>query len=136
MAGGKEKIVKPKAKKAPKKPTVFKKGRWNPDIELVKIDKFFESEDDEPFLNCCIRCNNKNVIRAAETGNEKLLKKCIDEKRKISSLTAFWSPEVKITGLDLMIKHNRHNMLEMLMHPKVKIPPHSTYEAQRDITFQ
>jgi len=26
-------------------------------------------------------------------------------------------------------------MLEILLHPKVKVPPHSTYESVRDITF-
>lgn len=41
---GKEKAEKkPKAKKAPKRPTEFKKGRWNPDIQLVDIDKYKES---------------------------------------------------------------------------------------------
>jgi len=32
MTGGKEKVVKSKNKKAPKMPTVFKKGKWNPDV--------------------------------------------------------------------------------------------------------
>ncbi len=129
MAGGKEKIVKPKAKKVTKRPTVFKKGVWNPDVELVKIDRYLEAEDNQPFLDCCIRCNNKNVIRAANINNEKLLKKCIDETKKISSLLAYWAPEAKFNALDIMIKHNRHDMLEIMMHPKVKIPAHSTYEA-------
>ena len=43
MAGGKEKIVKPKAVKGKKRPTVFKKGIWNPEIEPVKVDKYFEA---------------------------------------------------------------------------------------------
>ena len=136
MDGGKEKVVKAKAKKGVKRPTVYKKGIWNPDVELVKIDKYLEAEDNQPFFDCCVRCNNKNVIRAVNINNEKLLKKCIEEKKKISNLVAYWNPEAKYTALDLMIKNNRHNMFEIMLHPKVIIPAHSTYEAQRDLTFQ
>lgn len=32
----------PKSKKAPKKPTEFKKGKWNPNVELLKLDKYLE----------------------------------------------------------------------------------------------
>jgi hypothetical protein len=32
LSQGKEKAVKQTGKKAPKMPTVFKKGKWNPDI--------------------------------------------------------------------------------------------------------
>lgn len=132
MAGGKEKIVKPKVKKAPKMPTVFKKGKWNPDIQVLKVEKYLEAESDEPFFDCCIRCNNKNVIRAAETNNKKLLKKCIHETKKISSLTAFWGCENTVTALNLIIRKNQHEMLEILLHPNVKVPAHSTYEQVRD----
>lgn len=132
VGGGKEKIVKPKVKKPPKRPTVFKKGKWNPDIELVDIDKYKEGETNDLYLDCCIRCNNKNIIRAAITNNTTLLKNGIDEKKKISSLTAYWSPEIKKTALDFMIADNNHKMLEILLHPKLKVPAHSTYEMQRN----
>jgi hypothetical protein len=65
---GKAKAEKPaKGKKAPKRPTEFKKGKWNPNIEIEKYDTIKEAPQDEPFFNCCIRCNNKNVIRAGVT---------------------------------------------------------------------
>ena len=98
--------MKPKAKKAPRRPKEYKKGRWNPDVELVQEDKYKESTSNELYLDCCIRCNNKNIIRAAITNNEKLLKKGIDEKKKISSLIAYWSSEVQWTALDYMIRNN------------------------------
>ena len=44
MSQGKEQKVK-SAKKAPKMPTVFKKGKWNPDVELIDIDKYKEGKE-------------------------------------------------------------------------------------------
>ena len=61
--------MKEKKKKAPKKPKVYKKGKWNPDIEVLEEDKYKEGKGNELFLECCVRCNNKNVIRACNTGN-------------------------------------------------------------------
>lgn len=43
VAGGKAKAEKvPKPKKGPKRPTEFKKGKWNPHVELVEMDKYKE----------------------------------------------------------------------------------------------
>lgn len=64
ITAGKEKIVKAKAKKGIKRPTEFKKGRWNPDIQIIEHDKYIEDKSSNLFLDCCIRCNNKNIIRA------------------------------------------------------------------------
>src|ERR1700733_6916631 len=58
VSKGKAQVVKgEKKKKAPKKPTVFKKGKWNPDIEVLDIDKYKFDKSNELFLECCIRCN-------------------------------------------------------------------------------
>ncbi len=64
----------PKPKRAPKMPTEFKKGKWNPHVELAEIDTYKEHPKKELFLECCIRCNNRNIIRAAYTDNQELLK--------------------------------------------------------------
>ena len=70
----------PKAKKLASKPTVFKKGKWNPDMaELIEFDEVKESNDLKLIAGCCTRCNNRNVHRAAMTGNVQLLKKCIND---------------------------------------------------------
>ena len=105
VAGGKAEKA-PKAKKAPKRPTEFKKGKWNPTVELAELTKELEHPQSDLFADCCIRCNNRNIIRAAHTGNHKLLKDGIAAKTKISSLTAYWSPECRVTGLDLIIMKN------------------------------
>ena len=94
-----------------------------------------EAPSSDLFLDCCIRCNNKNIIRAVVTDNERLLKKGIAETKKISNLLAYWSPEDKKTALDHIIDKNHHEFLEILMHPKVVIPAHSTYERERDLTY-
>jgi hypothetical protein len=117
-----------KAKKEPKRPTEFKKGKWNPNVELAEMDKYLEHPQSELFAECCVRCNNRNIIRAAYTGNDKLLKAGIAAKTKISSLTSFWSPEDTRTSMDYIVMNNQHELLETLLHPKLHIPQHSTYE--------
>ena len=100
-AGKAEKAPKPK--KGPKRPTEFKKGKWNPFIEVFQKDKYKEEDKENLFLDCCIRCNNRNIIRASVLGNAELLKAGIQAKDKISQLTAYWSPDCNITSLDLII---------------------------------
>ena len=96
------------------------------------MDKYKEHPQNELFLDCCIRCNNRNMIRAAITGNDKLLKASIAAKDKISLLNAFWSPEVRDTSLYHIISKNQHDLLEILLHPKVHVPQHSNYDAERN----
>ena len=67
-----------KGKKNPGEPE-FKKGKWNPFIELIGVDQYKEGKDSQLYLHCCIRCNNKNLIRAAITGNEELMVRGIKE---------------------------------------------------------
>jgi hypothetical protein len=50
-------------------------------------------------------------------------------------LTAFWSPEVRHTSLDFIIKNNQHELLEIMLHPKVHIPQHSNYDVERNNFF-
>ena len=132
VGAGKEKVVKEKKKPAPKRPKEFKKGRWNPDIELVDHDKYKDDPTDNLNLDCCIRCNNKNIIRAVLTENERLLKKGIEATKTISNLCAYWSPECQWTSMEHIVSRNLHSFLELMMHPKVKIPAHSTYQSERD----
>jgi hypothetical protein len=106
VSKGKSQVVKTPKKKVPKRPTEFKKGKWNPDIELLDEDKYRESKNNDLYLDCCIRCNNKNIIRASNSNNIELLKKGIDAKKKISSLCAYWSAESLTTAVDIITKKN------------------------------
>lgn len=55
-------------------PKVFKKNVWNPDIELLnEEEEDISSKTHEVKTDCCIRCNNRNVLRAVLNRDEKLL---------------------------------------------------------------
>ena len=105
-------IAKKKKKKPPKKPTVFKKGKWNPDVELVEVHSHREDQSSDLMLECCIGCNNKNVIRAAITNNGKLLDNAMQNTKKISELTEPWSPELKWCSMEYLVFANRHDLLQ------------------------
>jgi len=92
----------------------------NPNIELVGVDMQKEQTDSDLFTHCCIRCNNKNIIRAAITGNKRLLTLGIASKDKISSLTAYWGTEIKYTAIEYALFNNNIKLLELLLHPQNK----------------
>jgi len=75
-----ETIRTTRPKPPPKMPTVYKRGKWNPDIQIIQEDKIRDATDSQMSMECCTRCNNRNVHRAALTGNEKLLNACIFAK--------------------------------------------------------
>jgi len=37
-------------------------------------------------------------------------------------MTAYWSADVKDTSLDYIIKENKHELLEIMLHPKLHVP--------------
>jgi len=95
--GSEEQTVKitAKPKKAPKKPVAFKAGKWNPDTELLTKDHEIEHFGDSlsPIYTCCLRCNNRNVIRAIENENLPLFRTLVYDQTNIPSLTDSWSAE-------------------------------------------
>lgn len=93
-----------------KMPKVFKKGKWNPDIELETMNIVLEDPSSSINWNQSAVTDNKNVIRAAVTDNIELLKKCMREK-EITNLLETWSPEVKWTALEYMIYYNRIDII-------------------------
>lgn len=113
-------VTVPKAKKEKPKPTEYKRGVWNPDVELIMEETHKTSSDSKIDSSCCQLCNNKNVIRAVKTGNKALLKKCIYDKDNISNLCAPWSAEVQETALDYVICNGEHELLQMLVAPDVE----------------
>ena len=70
---------------------------------------------------CCVRCNNKNVHRAAMTANFDLLKSLTQDKINISRLSGEWGPDDKITPLDILIKNGDPLLLELILKPKIKL---------------
>jgi len=82
-----------KQKKPTKKPVVFKAGKWNPDTVLLSKNDELQryGTSDSPIYDCCLRCNNRNVIRAIETNNIRLFRSVVYDKKNISCLTDAWS---------------------------------------------
>ena len=121
----------PKPKKAPAKPAVFKLGKWNPDIEIIESEETKTSDSNELQYGCCTRCTNRNVHRAVLTGNLELLKKCIYDKKRVTNLNAYWSADLKVTPLQMMVEGQRHEMLEAMIKPKLTVPRHSDFHQTR-----
>jgi len=119
-----EKPAKKAANKPAKLPTVFKLGKWNPDTVLVKPEEELEksSHKDTLLNNCCTRCNNRNVVRAVLTNNLSLLKKCMNAKETVPSLTSQWAIDTPfLNPVDLIIKSQNQEMLKtVLTIPSVK----------------
>jgi hypothetical protein len=68
-----EEDTKGKKKKKQEKPKKYKKGKWNPAVEVIERSEMLEGSKNEPIDYESVRANNKNLIRAAHTGNVKLL---------------------------------------------------------------
>ena len=121
-----------KVQRPPARPTVYKAGKWNPDIELAEVDATKESRATSLLTGCCTRCNNRNVHRAAMTGNVELLRQCILDKRKITNLNAWWSPEVQQTPVEILLERGDARLLETLLRPKLQPAKHQSYAEARE----
>ena len=78
--------VKPKAKKAPKLPTVFKAGKWNPDTVLVEEETEKCGDSRTADYGCCLVCNMRNLHRAVHNDDAVLLSKLVMDKKNIPHL--------------------------------------------------
>ena len=67
------------------KPATYKKGKWNPNVDLLEKCEQLESESIVPNFDCSTRNSNREVIRAAMIGSRKLLNKIVKSDRKISA---------------------------------------------------
>lgn len=127
--------VSAKPKKAPKKPTQFKVGKWNPETELLtkehEIEHFGKSES--AIFTCCLRCNNRNVIRAIENNNLRLFRTLVYDQQNIPSLTDKWSAETEnLEPLRMILDRKNTEMLEVLF----KIPQRNAADIhQRNINL-
>jgi len=104
-------------------------GKWNPDIELAPFDHDKEDPSDKLHLDCCVRCNNRNVIRAAKTGSKRLLQAAIKDKENISQVTGFESSDVIKTAIEYIIDSDNLQLMEALLKPEVgTIPKGKSYD--------
>ena len=102
--GRKTKLNTGKAAKVVAKPTVYKKGKWNPNVTLKDKCEQLESESIVPNFECSARNSNREVIRAARIGSRKLLEKIIESDQKISRLTERWGVDNRTTALKILLE--------------------------------
>ena len=108
---------------------MFKIGKWNPDVVVIDHELAKFGVDNKLDTSCCPRCSNKDVHRAALTGNIHLLKACMQDKFNVTNLNAPWSCEVNITPLDLLLMKSDLDMISEFLKPNfVKAGRGQTYE--------
>ncbi len=112
---------KAKSKKAGKPKIGYKKGKYNSAVTEIEVCQQLESPSSTANFECCTRNSNREVIRAAFTGNRKLLDKIVSSQYKISRLTERWGVDMKLTALKVYIDNgDMDGILHMveLMNPK------------------
>ena len=110
-------------KKPAKKPTVFKLGKWNPETVLISDKEALEMNATSDTLNlqCCTRCNSRNVVRAVNTNNLRLLKQALSDKKNIANVLAPWSIECQhLNIISMIVERENIPMLEALLKLNVK----------------
>ena len=70
------------------RPAVYKKGVWNPDIELITEERGKQSRESDFDSGSSLLSNTRNVLSAAWTGNKALLDKCIQDTQRVPNCCA------------------------------------------------
>ena len=102
-----------KKKKEKKKPTVYKKGKWNPDVELIEVDDTLESKDNQPIDYGSYQHNSRNLIRAVNTKNHKLLENCLAKDFFFSDLYGRWGVDYDFNAIELAFKNNDKKAIQL-----------------------
>lgn len=104
-----------------------KRGKPNPNIPIVTETPELTDKSSKFLLNCCSICANRNLHRAAFTGNLKLLKTVLASEHQISALSMRWGPEAHWTPVELMAAAGQEKLLEQfvlaLKNEKLKLAP-------------
>ena len=117
--GAEENVIVPgeKIKKTAKMPVVFKKGKWNPDTQVLEKKDEIErcGPSNQPIYNCCVRCNTRNLIRAVETKNYGLFKSLVYDLKNIPSLFEPWSDDTNVLPFSLIMEKGDTKMMEIFV---------------------
>ena len=108
----------PKKKAASKKPPVFKAGKENPSTVIVENEIEKHGKFAEPEFSCCNLCNLKNLHRAVNTNDHKLLEKLVFDKKHIAHMMMGWSVDDKTTLLDKILLKGSTELLGALFPNK------------------
>ncbi|CAD8137177.1 unnamed protein product [Paramecium octaurelia] len=81
----------------------------------------FEGTEDHFLDRLSIKANNKEVIRAAQTGNKKLMEDIFAKKWKISCAQDSWGPELDITPVEILLKRQDKELLSYYLQNRSKV---------------
>ena len=93
----------------------YKKGKYNRLVNLVTACEQLEGKNNKPNLTCSMRNTNRDIIRAAMTGNRTLLRTLLDSDMKISTAFPVWGVDNKTNPLIEIIKRHDMEMLDQLL---------------------
>lgn len=74
-----------------------------------------DSKSEEPIINCCQTCSNRNCLRAVNIDSVDLFIKCVKSRAYITSLIEHMAPELRYSALEKAISMNRVEILEVLL---------------------
>jgi hypothetical protein len=128
-----EKVEKPKKEKAPKKPkpgkppknpkankkvdqTVFKKDKFNRNIDPSDLEKNYLAHGTED-ITCCVICANRMILRAVNNRSDLELIELLENisDHKLSTIMANWSMDRQTNALELAILTDYRNGFEILL---------------------
>ena len=126
----------PNAPKTPKTPkgkkiSEYKRGKFN---TRVKVDDHDPATDDmsvEFRSDCCDICSNREVVRAAKTGNIELLRTIIANKHKITSLLQPWGTDDEIDAFMAAVIRNDEQIVLALLDQLV--PKSTNFQGQNTL---
>ena len=121
-------------------PSSFKKGKWNPNVEIPKQFEQLESGSVTPNFECGVMNCNRELIRAAYTGNKVLLEKVIHSDRKISNLMDKWGvDESSKSAFEYLIEREDKQLMSIFLDAlnnsnKLKFTERDTVDIEKQDT--
>jgi ankyrin repeat protein/predicted DNA-binding WGR domain protein len=114
VKGGSAKPNARSVKKVVEAPT-YKKGSYNTNVVMVAKSVQYESDSPDVNFECCINCNNKELLRAAKTNNMHLLQNVINQSKELSTASAPQGPRSSVFPIVEALKNNNLDMVMQIL---------------------
>ncbi|CAD8047889.1 unnamed protein product [Paramecium primaurelia] len=88
---------------------------------LKSVNSQFEGTEDYFIDRQSMKANNKEVIRAAQTGNKKLMEDIFSKQYKLSSVEDRWGPELDISAEEILLRKQDKELLSYYLQNKNKV---------------
>ncbi|CAD8053289.1 unnamed protein product [Paramecium sonneborni] len=121
-----------KTEEKDKKKGKKRKRKMNENLKNLKsVSTQFEGSEDQLIDYESTRMNNKEIIRAAITGNLTLMENILTNRQRISQLYDRWGPEYDISIFDILFKRQDKQLLIYFLQNQ-----HKRVYFQRDLPCQ